>query len=266
MLNHLLSTAGIQILLVSLASSLAPASAQAAGKCADAVYVTWVRGMVDAYRDLGTTRLLQESMRGVLQESASLSDESFALNAYTLEETRSRWLGLSSERVAVGTVFASRASRALCDRQPDAEAAGREIKRALDRAAPRLNGVVGLDLYLIDSAQVRELRACDPAFYLIDIKADARGARVGEWVACNRPGALLGSYQSLSDGSQVRWAVFNPFEVKGWCRTATDMDAEAARLRHACPGAGSVTLVQKEITARLAVDLLGEETLLGGNH
>jgi len=266
MMNHLMATAGIPVLFLALMGSLAPASAQAAGKCADSVYVTYARGMVDAYRDLGTTGLLQESLRGLLQEADALSGESFALNGYTLEETRSRWLGLGYERVAVGTVFASRASSVLCGRQPDAEVAGREIKRALDRAAPRLNGVGGLDLYHIDSAQVRALRACDPAFYLIDIKADVRGARVGEWVACNRPGALLGSFQSLSDGSQVRWAVFNPFEVKGWCRTASDMDAEVARLRQACPGAGSVTLVQKEITARLAVDLLGEETFLGGAH
>ena len=265
MSKYLMATAGLPVVLF-LAGSLISFPLHAAGNCKDSVYVAHVRGLEDAYRELGVTRSLQESMRGFLQEADSLSDVSFAMNGYTLEETRARWLGLGSERVPVGTVFSSRASHALCQRQPDADAAGREIRRTLDHATPRMRGVSAIDLYRIDAGQVRELRACDPAYFMIDIKADAVGAGIGDWVACNRPGALLGSYQSLSDGSRTRWAEFNPFESEGWCRTAADMDAEVARLQRSCPGAGSVVLVQKEITARLAVDLLGEETLLGKRH
>jgi hypothetical protein len=240
---------------------LGPAQVHAAHEeapCGTGNLVVYVDGLTDAYGQMAATRTLQQALVGLFADADDLSPESFAFGAKSVEETENSWFGFSSKTVPVGSVFSGRFSKKLCAQVPLASQAALRVRVSLDQLSRRDQRLARTEIFLISDSQVRESRACDPGYYIIDLKASPGAApRIDEWVSCNRKGALLGSYQSMSDGSGVKWAVFNPFEVAGWCRQASDMDAEVSRLQSECRGVAQARLVQVALSARKAVALFG---------
>ena len=243
-----------------LMSVLCSISQAAAGDCMKDQLVLYIKQAAPLEASSPQTRRLFDILSAYLAEFQDSSIESFVFSAGEVTAP-SPWYRPLSGATRVGSVIAAGLASSQCSEHLSDHSlmgAARRLRADLDRA-----GFSYVTVIPFSGADLRSRVTCSPHWYTYELTSQrGREPHSSQWESCQRPGTLIGSSSSMSDGSKVRFMVTNPFEVEGWCQTEADMEQERRRLERECPGVAQVSLYLKPLSGLRAVDLFGNDYFL----